>query len=111
LEDPLITNWRVDLKVSSICALLFLVSISASAQQSTPLITNIQGRDTISLNGSWQVIIDPYETGYYDYRFQPRGDGYFQNTKPKNPSDLVEYDFDSSPQLQVPGDWNSQDQR
>ena len=91
--------------------ILFLVSVTVTAQQSTPLITNVQGRNTISLNGSWQVIIDPYETGYYDYRFQPRGDGYFKNTKPKSPSDLVEYDFDSSQQLQVPGDWNSQDQR
>ena len=91
--------------------ILFLVSVTVTAQQSTPLITNIQGRNTISLNGSWRVIIDPYETGYFDYRFQPRGDGYFKNTKPKSPSDLVEYDFDSSQQLQVPGDWNSQDQR
>jgi beta-glucuronidase len=90
---------------------LSLATVNAAAQQSTPLITNIQGRNTISLNGSWQVIIDPYETGYYDYRFQPRGDGYFKNAKPKSPSDLVEYDFDSSQQLQVPGDWNSQDQR
>src|ERR1043166_529347 len=103
-------NPRIALRLVCLGILLLLVKIAASAQQSTPLITNIQGRDTISLNGSWQVIIDPYETGYYDYRFQPRGDGYFKNTKPKSPSDLVEYDFDSSPQLQVPGDWNSQDQ-
>ncbi|HEY6245009.1 MAG TPA: glycoside hydrolase family 2 TIM barrel-domain containing protein [Pyrinomonadaceae bacterium] len=107
----MITNWSIEFKVALICVILFWVSAIAVAQQSTPLITNIQGRDTISLNGSWQVIIDPYETGYYDYRFQPRGDGYFKNTKPNSPSDLVEYDFDSSQQLQVPGDWNSQDQR
>src|SRR5690242_440447 len=103
-------NPRIALRLVCLAALLLLVKIFAVAQQTTPLITNIQGRDTISLNGSWQVIIDPYETGYYDYRFQPRDDGYFKNTKPKNPSDLIEYDFDSSPQLQVPGDWNSQDQ-
>lgn len=107
----MITNWSIEFKVALICVILFWVSAIAVAQQSTPQITNIQGRDTISLNGSWQVIIDPYETGYYDYRFQPRGDGYFKNTKPNSPSDLVEYDFDSSQQLQVPGDWNSQDQR
>ena len=107
----MIATWRIDFRVSLMCAILFLVSVSAAAQQSTPLITSIASRNTISLNGSWQVIIDPYETGYYDYRFQPRADGYFKNDKPKSPSDLVEYDFDSSPQLQVPGDWNSQDQR
>jgi beta-glucuronidase len=90
---------------------LLVLHINVGAQQSSPLITNTSGRSTVSLNGSWQIIIDPYETGYYDYRFQPRGDGYFRNTKPKSPSDLIEYDFDSSQQLQVPGDWNSQDQR
>lgn len=79
------------------------------AQQ--PLITNIEGRNTISLDGRWQIIIDPYETGYYDYRWQPRSDGYFKNQKPKNPSELIEYDFDSSTQLNVPGDWNSQDEK
>jgi beta-glucuronidase len=28
-----------------------------------------------------------------------------------NPSELVEYDFDASPTLKVPGDWNSQSER
>ena len=101
----------IHFRVALISAILLLLQTVAAAQQSIPLITNIPGRNTISLNGSWQVIIDPYETGYYDYRFQPRGDGYFKNTKPKSPSDLIEYDFDSSQQLQVPGDWNSQDPR
>ena len=105
---------RISPKISRLVlfgAILFSLHVTTAAQQATPLITNIPGRNTISLNGSWQVIIDPYETGYYDYRFQPRRDGYFKNTKPQTPSDLIEYDFDSSQQLQVPGDWNSQDQR
>ncbi len=89
---------------------LFFGTISA-AQQTTPLITNVAHRHTTSLNGRWQIIIDPYETGYYDYRYQPRGDGYFKNTKPASPSDLIEYDFDTSQQLIVPGDWNSQDDK
>src|SRR5215470_14630717 len=111
LEGPLSISSKTALLLPLVGLILLLLPITGTAQQSTPLITNIQGRDAISLNGSWQVIIDPYETGYYDYRFQPRDDGYFQNTKPKSPSDLIEYDFDSSQQLQVPGDWNSQDQR
>ncbi len=63
----------------------------------------------------WNIIIDPYDTGYRDYRQQaydaspkPSG-GYFLDRPPANPSELVEYNFDASPQLQVPGDWNSQD--
>src|SRR2546428_12780694 len=84
---------------------------AAQAQQSTPLITNIEGRHTIDLNGRWQTIIDPYETGYYDYRYQPSADGYFKDAKPKTKSDLIEYDFDNSGSLTVPGDWNTQEER
>ena len=95
------------------CALLvfFLFLVAESPAQQTSLITNVAGRHTVDLNGRWQTIIDPYETGYYDYRYQPSANGYFKNTKPKTPSDLIEYDFDTSAQLNVPGDWNSQDQR
>src|SRR5256885_9155465 len=96
--------------VGAVLAILCIIP-AAQAQQSTRLITNIEGRHTIDLNGRWQTIIDPYETGYYDYRYQPSTDGYFKNAKPKSPSDLIEYDFDTSAQLNVPGDWNSQDQK
>jgi beta-glucuronidase len=90
---------------------LCLLVTAAHAQQQNPLITNIDGRHTINLDGRWQTIIDPYETGYYDYRYEPSPNGYFKNAKPKSPSDLIEYDFDNSAQLSVPGDWNSQDLR
>ncbi len=33
---------------------------------------------------------------------------FFLNSKPKNKSDLLEYDFDKSDIISVPGDWNSQ---
>lgn len=97
--------------VATAFAILSLLVTAGQAQQQSSLITNIEGRHTTDLNGHWQIIIDPYETGYYDYRYQPSTDGYFKNAKPKSPSDLIEYDFDSSEQLNVPGDWNSQDQR
>src|SRR6185295_13038114 len=97
---------RVVVVLAAICLL-----VSTVQAQQPALITNLEGRHTINLNGRWQIIIDPYETGYYDYRYEPSPNGYFKNAKPKSPSDLVEYDFDSSSQLQVPGDWNSQDQR
>lgn len=75
---------------------------------SQELITNIQNRETISLNGEWSVIIDPYENGFYNYRYEENPWGYFKNAKPKSKSDLVEYDFDKSDKLIVPGDWNTQ---
>jgi beta-glucuronidase len=73
------------------------------------LIQNVTARKTQSLNGDFNYIIDPYENGYYDYRREPqRVEGYFQNKKPSNKSDRVEYDFDASDTLAVPGDWNTQ---
>ena len=77
-------------------------------------VQNIAGRSHISLNGRWHYIIDPYENGYYDYRHMPfdasesgKG-GYYDDRKPKDKTDWVEYDFDRAPTMKVPGDWNSQ---
>ena len=86
---------------------LFVLVPCARAQQ-IGLIANPDGRKTVSLDGQWQAIIDPYESGYYDYRYQPSANGYFKNAKPKDKSDLIEYDFDKSATLKVPGDWNTQ---
>ena len=71
-------------------------------------IANPDGRKTTSLDGNWQVIVDPYESGFYDYRYKPSANGYFKDAKPKSKSDLIEYDFDRSGSLKVPGDWNTQ---
>ncbi len=82
---------------------------SAPLLSHTPLIQNVYGRSARSLDGPWRTIVDPYESGYYDYRLQPLSTtGYFANQKPSSKSDRVEYDFDRSDTLSVPGDWNSQ---
>lgn len=81
--------------------LLLLAPLPAMADpKPSTLIANIPGRDVQSLNGTWRFIVDPYETGI--------GQRFWENRKPKNKSELVEYDFDTSPTLKVPGDWNSQ---
>lgn len=81
----------------------------ASQARPAPPIQNAYGRASRSLDGAWRAIVDPYENGYYDYRLQPHTtDGYFANRKPSSKSDRVEYDFDRSDTLLVPGDWNSQ---
>jgi len=72
------------------------------------LISNVFGRKHQSLNGDWHTIVDPYENGYYDYRYEPLAEPYGRNKKPTSVSDRIEYDFDQSPTLKVPGDWNSQ---
>jgi beta-glucuronidase len=68
-----------------------------------------------SLNGKWNYIVDPYEMGYYDYRYvpydqnpKPQDRAFFTNSKPKDKTERIEYDFDKSPTLLVPRDWNSQ---
>jgi beta-glucuronidase len=71
-----------------------------SSPSASPLIANVGGRTAISLDGTWNTIIDPYESGL--------GSRFYENAKPKSKSDLIEYDFDRSPKLRVPGDWNTQ---
>ena len=68
------------------------------------LIQNVEGQKTASLNGRWQSIVCPYENGLYNYRYEPRSDGYLRNQKPATKSDLIEYNFDTSDPLNVPGD-------
>jgi beta-glucuronidase len=78
---------------------------------------NAYARSGLELNGKWHIIVDPYENGYFDYRHQPYDaspqptGGYFLDRKPADKTELIEYDFDKSPTLDVPGDWNSQDER
>jgi beta-glucuronidase len=88
---------------------LAMLAICAPVEAQSPSrIVNVEARRTTSLNGKWRAIVDPYENGYYDFRLQPGKDGYFLDAKPKDKSDRIEYDFDASGQLDVPGDWNSQ---
>jgi beta-glucuronidase len=97
-----------DLKFIVVVVLLFAVNTHALGGE---LITNIDHRSTVSLNGKWHIIIDPQEAGYYDYRYKVNKYGYFKNAKPKDKTSLVEYDFDKSGTLDVPGDWNSQKEK
>lgn len=86
-------------------------SLCASGQQA--LIANIDSRNTINLNGKWQYIVDPYGTGFYDYRYKEKNisdkDAYWNNDIPDNKTDRREYGYSDSSTLNVPGDWNSQD--
>ncbi len=91
---------------------LFLLSCSIAFEQSL-LITNVSSRQTISLNGRWQYIVDPYETGFYDYRYKERNvtdpDGFWNSDAPANRTDRKEFGFSDEYILNVPGDWNTQE--
>ena len=105
---------RLEVRHTCCVSLIFLAGLLAAAETRpagglAPQIINIPNRQTLSLDGNWSVIVDPYENGYLNYRLEPGRSGYFQNAHPRTESDRVEYDFDKSPKLRVPGDWNTQD--
>ena len=79
--------------------------------QDIPQLINIFGRKKFSLNGKWNYIVDIQDSGYYDYRLSISDNGFFMNEKPKNHDDLVEYDFDKAPQMDIPSDWNTKDEK
>ena len=87
--------------------LLFQI-INQTVSQEVPLLSNVIGRSKIPLNGKWNYIIDVQEVGYYDYRMEVLKNGFFMNQKPKSPDELIEYDFDLAPKMQIPSDWNTQ---
>lgn len=94
---------------------LFILFLTIEGNSQYPLVQNYMERRVTSLNGKWHYIVDPYEMGYYDYRYvpydknpKPQDRAYFTNTKPKDRTERIEYDFDRSPTLLVPRDWNSQ---
>jgi beta-glucuronidase len=90
--------------------LCLLLLCGQGAAQVAPPLANINARQTTSLDGQWQAIVDPYDVGFLDYRAQPlkSNHAFYKNYKPQSESELVEYDFDTAGQLQVPGDWNTQ---
>ena len=85
--------------------LFALVALMATAQAAeVPLLGNVYARQTTLLNGDWNYIVDVQEEGYYDYRMNVSRWGFFQNAKPQRPEDLIEYDFDKAPKMQIPSD-------
>jgi beta-glucuronidase len=93
--------------------LLFFFYLSVESFSQQPLITAIHSRKTQSLNGKWQYIVDPYETGFRNYRWDERNENdreaYWNSDQPENRTDRKEHGYNDRYTLNVPGDWNSQD--
>ena len=85
--------------------------LQGKAAQEVKAPLNVYGRSVTSLNGMWKYFVDQQDIGYYDYRMNPTRWGFFLDAKPRNVSDLVEYSFDDSKSMKVPGDWNTQDEQ
>ena len=97
---------------------LILIGLLTNSFGQEPLIINTYNRETTSLNGNWKYIVDPYENGYYNYRYiafdtqkNPGKGAFFMNAKKDGPSDLVEYNFDLEDSIAVPSDWNTQKEK
>jgi beta-glucuronidase len=65
-----------------------------------PILANPLSRSHGSLAGEWRFIVDPYDRGETQRFFECRS-GHAAG-------ELVEYDFEASESLVVPGDWNTQ---
>ncbi len=85
-------------------AAFFLLSRVTLAQQKDSVsnmpLTATANRPAQSLNGKWQVILDWYDNG--------NREGIVTNKMPVGKTDFLEFSFDNSQTLSVPGDWNSQ---
>jgi beta-glucuronidase len=68
---------------------------------STPL-TNLPARQRRSLNGKWQVLVDPYASGIGDWK------AVWKDRTATGKTEFFEYGFDDSVVLDVPGDFNTQ---
>jgi beta-glucuronidase len=83
----------------TICLVLLLICFTFSAKAQT-LVKNTANRNTTSLNGTWNYIIDPYETGYLSFHHQTNTNSmsaFYNNYHAKNKQEPVEYDFDKLP--------------
>lgn len=100
------------MKKHFLASLLCLVGFGMLRAQQN-LITNTQGRKTTSLNGTWHYIVDPYNTGAYDYRFNFRKESdpgaYWNEPVLRKKTDWTEHGYDDDYTIEVPSDWNSQD--
>jgi len=83
---------------------LFQPQIQTPIKALDPLLANVRNRQTLSLNGDWNSIVD--QLGVGDASPLLRG-GVGENES-YGPHELLEYSFKGQQTLQVPGDWNSQ---
>jgi beta-glucuronidase len=76
------------------------------------LISNIDARKSLSLNGKWNYIVDPYETGFYDYRYkelnEKNPEAYWNTDIQANRTEKKEHGYIDKYSINVPGDWNHQ---
>lgn len=91
--------FRMILLKTQVASILFFIVLGNVANGQSAMI-NIQSRNLTSLNGDWNVIMDPTGVGEWLQVWLEK--------KPQKKTDFFEYSFDDGPVLKVPGDFNSQ---
>ena len=77
--------------------------------KASTVLADFDHRQQLSLNGDWHIIADPYVAGLLDFHMHVNPNGYFNDQVAEPGSnELVEYSFEKSPTIKVPGDWNMQ---
>lgn len=89
---------KIVLKIEKLAVLIIL--FFGNYLQAQTSIINVESRNSLSLNGDWQVILDPTNIGEWKQVWLEK--------KTQKKTDFVEYSFDGGPVLKVPGDFNSQ---
>ncbi len=85
-------------KIICTISLIAVVIITLHAQ----VLQNAYGRHCTSLNGKWQVIVDPFNNGAGSWK------PVWKDQHPTGNNDFYEYAFTNNITLEVPGDWNHQ---
>lgn len=94
-----------------------MLLVAAASFSENNLIINTQNREATSLNGQWNYVVDQYENGFYNYRLQPFDEqpnyqnnhgAYYTDYIQQDKTELIEYNFENSPTIHVPGSWNAQ---
>jgi len=86
-------------------------ALTATAQEHPMLLVDIDHRPSLSLDGEWHYIVDPFHGGWGSNTSNsdvPSVRGYARDLHYAPGAPLAEYDFAKSPTMKVPGDWNTQ---
>lgn len=92
--------YKLRLNILLFTITILLNSLSVFEAQSFPLLTNIEGRQCTSLNGTWKYLIDPMDKGLVSE--------FYLDNEIAHKSTYQSYDFNQAESLTVPGDWNTQ---
>lgn len=98
--------------VASLVVNVLTAQVPPPAQADDPgFMTAVPLRETTSLNGTWEVIVDPQDSGTLDFLGRPLDSGWGNAEGRDGPMHRVEHAYTDAATLSVPGDWNTQDER